>query len=489
MAAHIRVASMVHRFLDGAVGHASTGEELGVVELWTNLLAGDGSWPPREDPTSPPPAPPPGATPEARWYALGAAYWEGADVPPTVSGVLGGLDNVHDADVETCKEFLARVMRERGTSSGACVDCGGGMGRVLRHVLCGTFESCDLVEQSPKLVAAASEFLSPAVAGDAVSSRVRHLIVSGLQGFDFSVAGSLDAGAGAKFKYCGDAATASAAPREPLTYDVVWLQWVVGTLLDLDLVRFLQVSHWHRRRGPRLPPKPVYEGRALSRSGAWQRSLSVPEVASFSFGCCGGPARARFPHSSLVTLRPYLGACEGYSPINPCLPPPLQKARAALRPNGVIFIKDNVCREGRAFYYDAGGRVAQGGAAAAAAAGGAPAASPPITRRRVHYALSAVPPAHLPPRGPARLGGGGPTGLGRGAPPRDALCTRAAARGGKRRRQQQCFCRRRQQQRFCRRRRMRSLGRRCTWHCCGTHCLRKQWRSLHSCASAQRRQQ
>lgn len=32
----------------------------------------------------------------------------------------------------------------------------------------------------------------------------------------------------------------------------------------------------------------------------------------------------------------------------------LQRAKAALRPNGVIFVKDNVCREGRAFYYDAG---------------------------------------------------------------------------------------------------------------------------------------
>jgi len=137
--------------LTGAVGHASTGEELGLSELWTNLLTGDGSWPPQDTPRAVPSKLDGDA--EDRWYALGAAYWEGEDVPPNsewikkkstevcgpmaplipraVSGVLGGLEEVHTSDIMSCRAFLTLAMAEAGTDAQSCVDCGGGMGRVI----------------------------------------------------------------------------------------------------------------------------------------------------------------------------------------------------------------------------------------------------------------------------------------------------------------------------------------------------------------------
>ncbi len=61
----------------------------------------------------------------------------------------------------------------------------------------------DLVEQSPKLIGAAREFVA--------SPKLEHLYTAGLQEF---------------------------IPA-PDTYDLIWVQWVVGHLTDADLVQFL----------------------------------------------------------------------------------------------------------------------------------------------------------------------------------------------------------------------------------------------------------
>ena len=106
-------------------------------------------------------------------------------------------------------------------------DCGAGIGRVTKHLLLPMFERVDLLEQSPRLLAAAPAYLAAAEDGAAAPEaanppeepRVSY-ICAGMQEF---------------------------APAAG-TYDVVWIQWCVGHLHDVDLLRFLD-----RCKGALLP--------------------------------------------------------------------------------------------------------------------------------------------------------------------------------------------------------------------------------------------
>lgn len=106
---------------------------------------------------------------------------------------------------------------------------------MTKHLLLPLFAKVDLLEQSPRLLAAAPAYLlgrgstpaegegegegatavpssPPPVTEEELRERVTY-VCAGMQDF---------------------------APAEGVAYDAVWIQWCVGHLHDLDLLRFLQ---------------------------------------------------------------------------------------------------------------------------------------------------------------------------------------------------------------------------------------------------------
>lgn len=142
----------------------------------------------------------------AGWYEGGARYWEG--VSATLDGVLGGFARLSEPDVAGSRRFLAPFLSGKGSrsvSNTRALDCGAGIGRITKQLLAKEFARVDLVEQNPQFVAAARKLLAD-------SAAVGEFYTEGLQTF---------------------------APAAG-TYDVVWVQWVLGHLTDADLVAFLR---------------------------------------------------------------------------------------------------------------------------------------------------------------------------------------------------------------------------------------------------------
>ena len=135
------------------------------------------------------------------WYQKGAGYW--ASQAASVDGVLGGFGHVSPVDIAGSKAFLASI--PGGVKYGSAIDCGAGIGRISKGLLAPLFKFVDLVEQDPKYVAKAREYC-------AGLASMRDFVVEGLQSFGF--------------------------PRG--SYDVIWIQWVIGHLPDRDFVPFME---------------------------------------------------------------------------------------------------------------------------------------------------------------------------------------------------------------------------------------------------------
>ena len=156
--------------------------------------------------------PPTGAqaegAPEHIWYKDAFNYWEDEKICPiTDDGVLGGYGSLTEMDTRDSNVFLDTLQAKRPTLQfDRVADCGAGIGRVTKNLLLSRFDKVDLVEQSPRLMAAAPGYL-----GQESEGRIK-CIVQGLQDF---------------------------APA-PNTYDVIWIQWVIGHLHDIDFVHFFR---------------------------------------------------------------------------------------------------------------------------------------------------------------------------------------------------------------------------------------------------------
>lgn len=143
-------------------------------------------------------------------------------MPATVAGVLGGQEHIASDDVRESLEFLD-TLASCGMQRGRALDCGAGIGRVARDVLLRRFGCVDVLEQSPKMVAQAARELAPWAAGSSsVDGRVGTIVCCGLQDLIAPAAASNPS-----------AALAGAA------YDCVWLQWVIGCVMDVDFVDLL----------------------------------------------------------------------------------------------------------------------------------------------------------------------------------------------------------------------------------------------------------
>jgi len=141
------------------------------------------------------------------WYGKAYEYWEDEETCPlSDDGVLQGYGHLTVADCSHSNEFLDKVSVLRpGLEFLRAADCGAGIGRVTKNFLLSRFAMVDLVEQSPRLLAASEAYIGEA------SVRTTRINI-GLQDFE----------------------------PGPESYDVIWIQWVIGHVHDVDCIRFFE---------------------------------------------------------------------------------------------------------------------------------------------------------------------------------------------------------------------------------------------------------
>eukprot|EP01087_Luapelamoeba_hula_P022722 TRINITY_DN8214_c0_g1_i1.p1 TRINITY_DN8214_c0_g1~~TRINITY_DN8214_c0_g1_i1.p1 ORF type:complete len:343 (-),score=77.47 TRINITY_DN8214_c0_g1_i1:1023-2051(-) len=150
------------------------------------------------------------------WYSKSDAYWK--NVEPTVDGVLGGFGFLSPIDIRTSRAFIARFLSPlppdapvtTPTGTTAVLDCGAGIGRITKELLLDIFERVDLIEPNATFLDTARRDLSNTQ--HPKGHKAEKYFCSALQDF---------------------------AP-ERNTYDVIWLQWVIGYLTDVDFVALLK---------------------------------------------------------------------------------------------------------------------------------------------------------------------------------------------------------------------------------------------------------
>ncbi|ETV98340.1 hypothetical protein, variant [Aphanomyces invadans] len=150
------------------------------------------------------------STSTAGWYTSGAKYWEDENnCPPNDQGVLGGYGHISPVDVEGSSRFLDRVQELRpGMGRQLAIDCGCGVGRVVKNLLLPRFDAVDCLEQCQRLLNTVPSYIGNA----SDTARIRNLYCMGMQDFQ----------------------------PEAGTYDLIWCQWVLGHLTDSDFVEFMK---------------------------------------------------------------------------------------------------------------------------------------------------------------------------------------------------------------------------------------------------------
>ncbi|KAI1450845.1 alpha-N-methyltransferase NTM1 [Annulohypoxylon stygium] len=133
----------------------------------------------------------------------GRRYWSGIDAD--VNGMLGGYPGVSRIDLRTSGSFLAKLGlgRAKGHKNvQRAIEGGAGIGRITQGLLLDVAEIVDVVEPIAKFTAA--------LEGHEGIGRIYNV---GLEEW---------------------------RPEEGVTYDLVWNQWCVGHLTDLQLAAYLR---------------------------------------------------------------------------------------------------------------------------------------------------------------------------------------------------------------------------------------------------------
>lgn len=200
---------------------------------------------------------------EFYWYENAYDFWEEtSETNPTIDGMLGGFASISDIDLKGSQSFLQHVLsitHHTGDDSEddgnnvvplSCCDCGAGIGRITKGLFIpmnkynsennngGTntnntaplffhVNSITMVESSPGLLLAAADSLGNLISDSTTTtSKIEnknisvllhnkpkcHFICQGLQEYH----------------------------PKPNSFDVIWIQWVIGYLTDKDCVHFLK---------------------------------------------------------------------------------------------------------------------------------------------------------------------------------------------------------------------------------------------------------
>ncbi|CUG87479.1 methyltransferase, putative [Bodo saltans] len=102
------------------------------------------------------------------WYGKSLAYWKKQE--PTVSGVLGGMEHIHGADIAESKAFIESIPTIGRTRA---LDCGAGIGRITKNLLAPLFAKTDLLEPMHHMLVVAQQELD--------MERVGHLIEASME--------------------------------------------------------------------------------------------------------------------------------------------------------------------------------------------------------------------------------------------------------------------------------------------------------------------
>jgi protein N-terminal methyltransferase len=140
--------------------------------------------------------------PEKGWYGKALEYWR--NVPATISGVLGGMEHIHDIDIRGSRSFI-ESLPDRGTNR--ALDCGAGIGRIAKNLLTKMYTTTDLLEPVEHMLEQAKKELNGLPVGEFILSSME------------------------------------TAKLPPKTYDLIVIQWTAIYLTDDDFVRFFKHCH------------------------------------------------------------------------------------------------------------------------------------------------------------------------------------------------------------------------------------------------------
>lgn len=139
---------------------------------------------------------------ESGWYGKSRKYWE--SVPANMSGVLGGLEEVHVLDITHTRNFLSCMFQSHPEHvRGRALDCAAGIGRVTKDVLAPVYDKVDLLEPLPHMLEEAKKLLAD-------NHHVGEFILDSME----------------------------TVTLPSNTYDLIMIQWAVIYLTDDDFVRF-----------------------------------------------------------------------------------------------------------------------------------------------------------------------------------------------------------------------------------------------------------
>ncbi|CCW67997.1 unnamed protein product [Phytomonas sp. Hart1] len=137
--------------------------------------------------------------PKKGWYGKSLEYWK--NTPATIDGVLGGISSIHDMDIKESADFIS-ALPDHGTKR--AIDCGAGIGRIAKHLLCNIYEITDLLEPVEHMIIQAMKELDGLPMGDFILSSMEKVSLP------------------------------------PQTYDLIVIQWCSIYLTDDDFVKFFR---------------------------------------------------------------------------------------------------------------------------------------------------------------------------------------------------------------------------------------------------------
>lgn len=137
-------------------------------------------------------------------YEKAEEYWSRAS--QDVNGMLGGFEKLHTPDITVSKRFIESLKKKNLFGSyDYALDCGAGIGRVTKHLLMPLFKKVDMEDLVEELIVSSDQYIGQ-------DPRIGEKFIEGIQTF---------------------------APPEG-RYDLIWIQWVSGHLVDEDLDAFFK---------------------------------------------------------------------------------------------------------------------------------------------------------------------------------------------------------------------------------------------------------
>ena len=143
---------------------------------------------------------------ESTWYTKAMEYWSSQDA--SINGVLGGFGDLHPADLAGSELFLNQVAQQYHPIGPIGADCGAGVGRITQFLLSKKMERIDIIEPCTKLIEQAKIDLPKTMS----KTQIGEYVNLPLQTWTPAVG----------------------------EYDLLWHQWVLLYLTDVDCVKYLE---------------------------------------------------------------------------------------------------------------------------------------------------------------------------------------------------------------------------------------------------------